>query len=242
MDNKVKSIITSITFIFFALCLGGILLFAYAIGDLNLLLGAVLGIPMLICIIFAVRILKNPNLVDQGYAHYLATEPDKINNSREKAHHRHQKRHTDFCIKDPDIKSIITNPLFALDGKKLYKKIIASAAEMGITEEELTDDIHRGEVFKCIYSIICIGNKYTLYCDAVHGIHFLLFNDSIIKVSTVIIEETEYKINYFYIALEYKNFIYKMRCEDYMENEILHYYLTISRNLHHDCEIAAFNY
>ena len=242
MDNRIKSIITSITFIFFALCLGGILLFAYAIGDLNLLIGAVLGIPMLICIIVAVYILKKPNSVDKGYAHYLKTEPDKINNSREKARCRHQKRHTDFCIKDLDIKSIITDPLFALDGKKLYKKIIASAAAMGIAEDELTADIRRGEVFKCIYSIICIGNKYTLYCDAVQGIHFLFFNDSIMKVSTVITEDTEYKINYFFIALEYKNNIYKMRCEDYMENEILRYYLTISRNLHHDCEIADFNY
>lgn len=242
MNNKTKAIICSLTFLFFALCIGGILLFVYAIGELNLLIASFFGVLMLVCIAAAVYFLKKPNSVDKGYAHYLATEPEKIESSREKAHQRQQKRHTDLCIKSPDLKSIITDPLFALDGKKLYSKIIASAAAINISEDELINDIHLGEVFKCIYSLICIGSRYTLYCDPIHGIHFLISNDRIIKIYPLITEDKQYHINYFYICIETENYTYKMRCEEYMENEILHYYLTIGRNLHHDCKISGLNF
>lgn len=241
-QNRVKAILTGTVFIVFALFMGGIMLFAYAIGDLDLKLGVFFAVPILLSIVMAVYIFKNPNKVDQGYAHYLKTDPDRINYSREKAHTRHQKRHTDYCIKEPDLKSIVTNPLFALDGNRLYKKMISSASEIGVSEEELISDVRLGEVFKSIFSLICIGNKYTVYCDPIHGIQFVIGNDSVRRIYTVIEEEQEYHINYFYIYLETENLRYKMRCEDYMENEILHYYLSISRNLHHDCEISTLNY
>lgn len=241
MNAKLKSILIAVTFIFFALCLMGILWFLYCIDQLSGKIIAVIGIPAVICLAAAVYSLKNPSSVDRSYSNLFSEAPDKLKDIRDAVHIKYREQSVDMRIKSPDIRSLIEDPLFALDGKAIYKKVIAYCQTMGISEEELICDIKLGEVFKGVLSLICIGNKYTLYCNAVSGSVFLLYNNSIKKVSSFISEDKENGINIFFISLESENRVYNMRCLAYTENEVLHYYMTISRSLHHDCEISGFN-